>query len=111
MYRGTWLLVALPLLVAAFSVERPAALPPPRLPPTFDGASALSLAQELSRLYPDRTPGTLGALEATHWLTDKMRQYGFTPEVDGFDATIPGGGRVLLRNIVFTLRGTTVHVR
>jgi Peptidase family M28 len=102
LYRGTWLLVGLPLLIVAFSVERPAALPAPRLPPTFDGAAALSLAEELSRLYPDRAPGTSGSLGATRWLTEKMKLYGFTPQVDRFDATIPGRGRVPLRNLLFT---------
>ena len=102
LYRGTWLIVGLPLLIVAFSVERPAALPPPNLPPTFDGGAAMSLSEELSRLYPDRAPGTAGSLGATRWLIDKMRLYGFKPQVDGFDATIPGRGRVLLRNVLFT---------
>ena len=35
-YRGTWLLVAFPLLLAAFTVVRPAALPRPDLPAAFD---------------------------------------------------------------------------
>jgi hypothetical protein len=96
------LLVGLPLLIVAFSVERPAALPAPNLPPTFDGTAAMSLSEELPRLYPDRAPGTAGSLGATHWLIDKMRLYGFKPQVDGFDATIPGRGRVLLRNVLFT---------
>jgi len=96
------LIVGLPLLIVAFSVERPAALPPPNLPPTFDGGAAMSLSEELSRLYPDRAPGTAGSLGATRWLIDKMRLYGFKPQVDGFDATIPGRGRVLLRNVLFT---------
>jgi len=96
------LIVGLPLLIVAFSVERPAALPAPSLPPTFDGAAAMSLSEELSRLYPDRAPGTAGSLGATRWLIDKMRLYGFKPQVDGFDATIPGRGRFLLRNVLFT---------
>ena len=41
MYRGTWLLVALPLLVAAFSVARPAPLAAPPLPPAFDRTAAI----------------------------------------------------------------------
>jgi Peptidase family M28 len=102
LYRGTWLLVGLPLLIVAFSVERPAALPAPRLPPTFDGPATLSLAEELSRLYPDRAPGTSGSVGATRWLAEKMRQYGFEPQVDRFHATIPGRGRVQLRNVLFT---------
>jgi hypothetical protein len=102
LYRGTWLLVGLPLLIVAFSVEHPTALPAPRLPPTFDGAAALSLAEELSRLYPDRAPGTAGSLGATRWVTEKMRLYGFKPQVERFHTTIPGRGRVLLRNVLFT---------
>ena len=96
------MIVGLPLLIVAFSVERPAALPAPNLPPTFDGGAAMSLSGELSRLYPDRAPGTAGSLGATRWLIDKMRLYGFKPQVDGFNATIPGRGRVLLRNVLFT---------
>ena len=35
--RGTWLFVALPLLLAAFTVGRPQPLPAPTLPAAFDG--------------------------------------------------------------------------
>ena len=35
-YRGTWLLVGFPLLLAAFSVISASALPKPLLPPAFD---------------------------------------------------------------------------
>src|SRR5207248_1746661 len=43
LYRGTWLLVGLPLLVLAFSVARPAPLPPSNLPPSFDRNVAAGL--------------------------------------------------------------------
>jgi hypothetical protein len=113
MYRGTWLLVGLPLLVAAFSVERPAALAPPALQPTFDGASAAELATELSLRYPDRAPGTPGAPRATRWVIDKMALYGFQPKrttavdtfVDTFRARIPGRGSLPLANAGFIVRG------
>ncbi len=105
MYRGTWLLVALPLLIAAFSVEHPTALEAPTLPPTFNGASAFTLADELSRLYPSRAPGTAGGQQAARWLIDKMRLYGFRPQTDSFQQTIPGRGRVSMRNVVFVVRG------
>src|SRR5207249_4656821 len=102
LYRGTWLLVGLPLLVAAFSVERPGPLPAPTTPTTlFDGPAALSLARELSLLYPDRAPGTAGAVGASRWLVDKMKLYSYTPQVDTFEATIPGRGRTRLRNVSF----------
>lgn len=115
MYRGTWLIVGLPLLVVAFSVQRPEPLRRPALPPTFDGVSAIAIAQELSRLYPDRTPGTAGAAGSARWLSDKMRFFGFCPpsqrcplptqRTDVFEAKIPGIGRKRLRNLSFTVPG------
>src|SRR4029453_13495669 len=105
LYRGTWLLVGLPLLVAAFSVERPAPLPAPTAPATqFDGPSAVSLARELSLLYPDRSPGSAGSLGATRWLEDKMKLYSYTPQGDTFRAPIPGGGPRGLSHCAFLPR-------
>src|SRR6185436_953551 len=53
LYRGTWLLVGIPLLVAAFSVHKPNPLPTPQpaLPASFDTFDAVSLASDLARLY------------------------------------------------------------
>ncbi len=62
----------------------------------------MSLAEELADLYPDRSPGSSGSLGATRWLIEKMKLYGYTAQVDGFRATIPGRGRTLLRNVLFT---------
>src|ERR1044072_1551922 len=68
LYRGTWLLVGIPLLAAAFSVHKPAPLPTPQaLPASFDGPSALALATELSRSSPARAPGSAGAAGAAQW--------------------------------------------
>ena len=66
-YRGTWLLVALPLLLAAFTVTRPAPLSKPNLPAAFDTQGARALAAEFANDYPDRSPGTAGASEAAGW--------------------------------------------
>jgi hypothetical protein len=105
--RGTWLLVALPLLLAAFSVGRPQPLPSPALPPAFDATTAGQLAQELARDYPDRSPGSSGALAATDWVRQQFALYGFTPQIERFKALMPDGGRVELRNIVAIVRGST----
>src|SRR5947209_1649382 len=80
MYRGTWLLVGIPLLVAAFTVWRPQPLPAPALPPDFDGLAALQLAKELAGKHPDRTPGSPGAREAARLVADRFSQEGFRPE-------------------------------
>ena len=105
--RGTWLLVALPLLLAAFTVGQPRPLPPPALPPTFDGATASGLARELADAYPDRSPGSSGALGAAQWFREQLKLYGFGTRTDTFAATIPGRGEVELRNIVAVAQGAS----
>src|SRR5919202_1642924 len=99
MYRGTWLLVGLPLLVAAFSVARPSPLPAPPLPPAFDRTSATDLASDLARSFPDRVPGSPGATGAARWFAEQLAPYGFETRVDRFRAPIPGRGRVQLQNL------------
>jgi Peptidase family M28 len=103
--RGTLLLVALPLLLAAFTVARPEALPPPELPPLFDGESAAELAGELVRLHPDRTPGTSGAAGAATWFSEQLRLYGFRTTTDTWRDDVPGLGEVELRNVSTVIAG------
>lgn len=105
--RGTWLLVALPLLLTAFSVARPQPLPAPTLPPTFDASIAEQLARELSRNYPARAPGSPGGLGAAGWVTEQLDLYDFDYQVDSFSARIPGRGEVELRNIVTVVPGAS----
>ncbi|HEX9415446.1 MAG TPA: M28 family peptidase [Gaiellaceae bacterium] len=99
-YRGTWLLVAIPLLIAAFSVKRAPALPLPSLPPAFDTVAALDLADELAGSIPDRRPGTDGGNRAARWVAANLQLQGFATQTDRFEGRIPGLGRVALRNVV-----------
>src|SRR5207249_22162 len=64
LYRAAWLAVALPLLIAAFTVTRPTALPRPTLPPTFSGRAAAAIARTFDRNFPNRTPGSQTAAAA-----------------------------------------------
>jgi hypothetical protein len=107
MVRGTWLLVALPLLLAAFTVSRPPELPPPVLPPAFDVGVAQQLARELARDYPDRSPGSSGALGAATWVSDQFALYGYKLHQDRFTAEIPGHGKVELLNLVAVVQGAS----
>lgn len=106
-YRGTWLLLGVPLLVAAFSVGRPAPLPAPPLPPTFDGAAARALAGELAGRYPDRSPGSPGAARAAAWVSARLSEYGYSVERRTFEQTIPDRGRVRLTNLVAVSPGAS----
>jgi Peptidase family M28 len=103
LYRGTWLLVGIPLLAAAFSVHKPNPLPAPQpaLPASFDGTEAVALTSELSRLYPDRMPGTAGAVGARAWVREKLAPYGLKVVPDRFRAELPGiGTRPLVNQLV-----------
>jgi hypothetical protein len=110
MVRGTWLLVALPLLLAAFAVARPQPLPPPTLPPAFDAVVAEQLARELARSYPDRSPGSPGALGAANWVSEQLQRYEYELQVDRFTARIPGRGRVELQNVVAAVPGASERI-
>jgi hypothetical protein len=107
LYRGTWLLVGIPLLIAAFSVHKPTPLPAPQpaLPPSFDRVSAVELASELARLYPDRVPGTAGAVGAAEWFREQLAPYGLHVVSDRFRATVPGIGKRTLENQLVTVPG------
>ena len=96
LYRGTWMLVGLPLLVAAFSVARPAPLPRAFLP-AFDGSATKQLASGLVTDYPNRFPGSVGA---TDWFREQLKPYGLPVRTERFSAVIPGHGRVQMQNLV-----------
>src|SRR5829696_8411442 len=99
LYRGTWLLVGLPLLVAAFSVARPAPLPRAFLP-EFDGATTKRLAGELVLTAPNRAPWISSATRAADWVREQLTPYGFKVRTERFTAEIPGRGNVQMKNLV-----------
>ena len=102
LYRGTWLLVGMPLLLAAFTVGKPQPLRPaePPLPAPFNGPAATQLAREIARSFPDRVPGSQGARETARWLEAQLAPYGYRLRRDRFRATLPDVGRVRLENLV-----------
>ncbi|WP_411277970.1 M28 family metallopeptidase [Gaiella sp.] len=105
--RASFLLLLLPLLVLAFTTATPGPFPAPSLPPAFDGASATQLATELARDFPDREPGTEGALGATSWVNERLALYGLPAAEDAWDEAIPGLGTVRLRNLVTVIPGAS----
>jgi hypothetical protein len=105
MYRGTWLLVGMPLLIAAFTVFHPRPLSAPTLQPDFDGGTARLTAEQFANTNPDRVPGTLGARRAANWVAQRLDQYGLELGRERFHAKIPGHGNVELENLIATRQG------
>ena len=99
LYRASFLILAVPLLVLAFGIARPGALPAPPLPASFDGADAVTLADDLATTAPDRPPGSAGAVKAATWFRTEMSQYNLPVHADTWDEDVPGLGHVQLRNL------------
>jgi hypothetical protein len=108
LYRGTWLLVGLPLLLLAFSVAQPPALHFQDLPPAFDARTAAAIATDLASNYPDRRPGSADAKGAAAWFHRQLEPYGFDVRSDRFTATIDGR-RTPLVNLVTEKPGTGLN--
>jgi hypothetical protein len=104
MYRGTWLILAVPLLLAAFSVARPTALPAP-FPAAFDATSAQTLATEFAQFYPERFPGTSGSTAAAEWFRNQLQPYGIRVTTQPFEAEIAGYGHLEMQNLIAIVRG------
>ena len=109
LYRGTWLLVGLPLLVLAFSVARPSTLQPPNLPSAFDRDAAVGIASDLALHYPVRAAGGAGAPGAQRWFTQQLaaKPYGYQVRAQRFTADLPGRGRVQLANLLARRAGNS----
>ncbi|HEY8192591.1 MAG TPA: M28 family peptidase [Gaiellaceae bacterium] len=109
-YRGTALLVAIPLLITAFTITRPESLPPPTLPAAFDDLGATQTARELTSIASIRSPGSPGADDAADWVAERLGSFGFRVQRDRFRATVPGIGRVGLENILAVSPGRSPEV-
>ncbi len=99
----------MPLLIVAFTLARPEPLPEPGPGPelelSFDQSTALILALEMARNYPDRVPGTEGAARAESWMIKRFDDVGLTAQRDAFEADLPGLGKTKLANIAAVAPG------
>jgi hypothetical protein len=89
------------LLLVAFSVP---ALPSlPRLPgyvSGFDADAASATARTIAQRFPDRRPGTRGAVRATDYVQQQLEASGYHVTRDTFRADVAGLGRRTLVNLV-----------
>src|SRR4030088_1388566 len=84
LYRGAFLLCSVPLLLAAFTITKPGVLQKPLLPPAFDAHATLALTRELSAEFPDRSPGSAGAIGAARWFSEQLGPYGLPTTTDSW---------------------------
>lgn len=72
LYRLSWLVAALALLVALLTLESPGGAPEPPLPPAFDAMAARAIAADLATAAPERVPGTPGDVESANWMAGQL---------------------------------------
>jgi Peptidase family M28 len=109
-YRGTALLVAIPLLLTAFTIGRPESLPAPTFPAAFDQVGATQSARELATQFPNRTPGSPTAADAADWVAERLASFGFRVQRDRFRADVPDQGQVELENVTAVSPGRSADV-
>lgn len=110
LYRAAFLLLALPLVLTAFTLRQPVALQSPTLPPTFDAKVTARLAASLANDYPNRVPGSSGALGAASWFLTELEPYSLPAQTDAWDERVPGLGRVRLQNLWVVAQGKSPDV-
>src|SRR5262245_12004845 len=97
LYRTSWLVAGVALVVALLTLQRPATPPQPALPPAFDGAAARALAGNLALATP-RPPGSAADARAADWVEGRFR-------------AIPGGaGRVGRQSFVARASGVSYRL-
>lgn len=102
-------LVILAVAAVFVSVSSPASSVELAIGPTFfDSERTLRLADEMWRLYPERSLGSEGSAGVPGWMEEKLSRLG-APVVDEF--TIPLGDReVTLRNVAVVLQGASKEI-
>ena len=110
LYRASLLVLSLPLLILAFSITRPGALPAPLAAAELRRAGdAPARDRLLERTIPDRVPGGPGSLRAGQWFRDQLAPYGLPVSSDTWTRTFPGSGSVRLQNLWAVAAGTVVR--
>ena len=68
LYRTSWLVAGVALIVALLALEQRPSVPEPAVPPAIDGNLALASSTRLTGLAPGRSPGSPTAVSAAEWV-------------------------------------------
>ena len=74
LYRTSWLVAGVALVVALLTLQTPDAGPEPSLPSTIDGQDTLQLSQQLAAIAPERPPGSAHDLAAARFVQGQLAQ-------------------------------------
>ncbi len=99
-YRTGLVVVALAVVVLAFSFEnQPGALPASLAPDAFNGANVSATMNQLAVEYPYRRPGSASDYDIASQVAASLSKYGFAPTTSTFSARTADGTRTL-ENVV-----------
>lgn len=108
LYRLSWLVAALALLVALLTLETPGGTPDPPLPPAFDAMAARGIAADMATVAPERVPGTAGDVTSSNWMAEQMKAVpGATPVRRQRFSVMTPAGRVVTENVFVALPART----
>ncbi len=104
-YRTGLVVVALAVVVLAFSFEnQPGALPASLAPQAFNGGNVYKTMNQLSKQYPYRRPGSQSDDDIASLVSIGLTKYGFAPATSTFTARTADGTRTL-ENVVGSRSG------
>src|SRR5579862_865674 len=104
-YRAGLVVVALAVVVLAFSFQgQPAALPSSLAPEAFNGSNVFSTMTQMAADYPSRRPGSSADYDIADQVAASLKQYGFPPTTTTFTAETADGTRTL-ENVVGARQG------
>lgn len=98
--------VGLVVLIVFFSISTPAAMELSSEPSFFNAERSLRTAQELSTLYPERTPGSADAAGALAWYTERLAELDIAHETRSFKVSL-GGEDTELTSVTVVLPGAS----
>ncbi|MGE5228685.1 MAG: M28 family metallopeptidase [Deltaproteobacteria bacterium] len=105
-YRVAWVVTAVLVVVALFTLGSPDT---PRLsqePPSFDGEAAYADLKTIVEDFPQRVAGTDPDARMAIWVEEQFRAAGLETHIDPFAATV-NGEAVALQNVWGISRGRT----
>jgi hypothetical protein len=87
LYRTSWLVAGVALVVALLTLQTTGPVPDPEFPPVFDSTAALTLSTEFADLYEDRAPGSAKGRGSATWVADKLDEVLAAPPPAGAATT------------------------